>query len=462
MRILLVNPSARVWQQTKIIPLGLGYIAAVLEKAGHSVKVIDLNHEPSFVIPEGIDLVGITAATSTIEYAWEVARLAKGKNLPTVFGGPHVTCQPDESLQRPEVDFLVRGEGEETVVELVSALERGEPLAKVRGLSFKENGRIVHNEARPYIRDLDKLPFPAYHLFPPIKHYVSAQPFLSRRDVTASIMTSRGCPFNCIFCYKGMFGYAWRYRSPENIAAEWKFLVEDLKVGQIRIQDDIFNENLPRAEKICDLISSGGKIVPWSVPNGIRADRVTETLISKMKQSGCFQVAFGVESGDQEILKKIDKKLDLAEVEKSFSLLHKYKLESVAFFVIGNPGETEATIRKTIDFAVRLDPDIAQFTMATPYPGTRLYELIKKENSFLSKDWREYGHYTPNSFYAIGELTPELLKKMMRLAYLKFYLRPGHIIRFLLKRSTWFHFPIMMRSVAHAFLKLFATAGDRS
>ncbi|MEW6039940.1 MAG: radical SAM protein, partial [Elusimicrobiota bacterium] len=311
MKILLVNPSASVWQQTKIIPLGLAYIAAVLEKAGHSVQVIDLNHEKSFVLPKTVDLVGITAASSTIEYAWDIAKQVKEKNILTVLGGPHVTILPEESLQHKEVDFVVRGEGEETIVELISSLEKNESLTNVRGISFKENNRIVHNQNRPFIENLDKLPFPAYHLFPPIKHYKSAQPFLARRRISASIMTSRGCPFNCVFCYKGMFGHVWRSRSPENIIDEWKFLVKELKVKEIRIQDDIFNQDIKRAEKICEMIKDNNIIVPWSLPNGIRADKFNVTLISKMKQSGCFQVAFGVESGDQTVLNNIGKKLDL-------------------------------------------------------------------------------------------------------------------------------------------------------
>ncbi|MEW6039939.1 MAG: hypothetical protein AB1633_00260, partial [Elusimicrobiota bacterium] len=148
-------------------------------------------------------------------------------------------------------------------------------------------------------------------------------------------------------------------------------------------------------------------------------------------------------------------------IEKAFALLHKFRIESIAFFVIGNPGENETTIRKSINLAIHLNPDFAQFTMATPYPGTRLYDIMKKEDKLLPKTWKEYGHYTADSFYTLGELTPEMLNKIMRLAYFKFYLRPIYLIKFLTRPNTWLNFPILMKRIINGLLELVLKKNDK-
>ncbi|MCL4491011.1 MAG: B12-binding domain-containing radical SAM protein, partial [Nitrospirae bacterium] len=305
MKILLIHPRENIWIRSKTVPLGLGYIASVLEKAGHNVKIIDYRIFPDREL-EKADVVGITATTPLIRGAWEIAREAKKKfNAITVLGGPHVSALPEESAKLPYIDYVVRGEGEDTIVQLCSILEQGKSAEQVLGVSFKKDNKIIHHPHREFIKNIDDIPFPAYHLFPPLDKYTNPQPLISERTPAANIMTSRGCPFDCVFCYKGVYGRHYRVRSPENLIAEWKWLIETYNVKEIAIQDDMFNIKLDRAKNICKLIIKENLAIPWSTPNGIRADFFDEELAVLMKEAGCYRIAFGIESGNQDILNSI-------------------------------------------------------------------------------------------------------------------------------------------------------------
>lgn len=449
MKIVLVHPAPKIWTRAALIPLGLSYIAAYLEKNGFGdIQVIDYNAEPRAVLPKA-DVVGITATTPLIKSAWKIAQKAKKQGAVTIIGGPHVSALPDESALLPQVDFVAVGEGEETMLELCQALERGDKeLLKIKGVFFKKGKRVVRNPAREFIKDLDKLPFPARHLYN-LRLYTSTQPLISTRKPAVGIMTSRGCPFGCSFCYKGTFGRVWRSRSVENVLAEWEYLVKELKVREIALMDDGFNTDIDRAIKICREIKKKGLVVPWRAHNGIRADRSPKELLLAMKESGCYMIAFGVESGVQRVLDMVGKNLQLRDVERAFANCRRLRILTMAFFMVGLPGEQREEIEKTIDYSLELDPDLAQFSVATPFPGTQIFELVRKDGEIKINDWDKYSQFDQRGYFDFGQMKASEVAGLAKSAYRRFYLRPKTIARLAKRRETWLNIPNMVAGAAH-------------
>ncbi len=444
---MLVYPKTVIFKPTNQIPLGLAYIGAVLEDAGHNVWALDLNIQEdnleNFLKSKQINVVGISATTPLIKSAWKIAERVKkfDENISTVIGGPHVSALPDESLENEFVDFVVRGEGEMTTFELWNELEGQKRFDKIAGLSFKKNGKIIHNIERSLIEDLDTIPFPARHLFPSLKEYTAAQPLISNKK-SAGIFTSRGCPYGCCFCFKAVFGRKFRTRSVENVLKEWEFLVKEYGAEEIAVQDDAFNLNEKRAIEICNGIIERGLSIDWCTPNGIRADWLSEKMANAMKKSGCYLVWFGVESGNQEVVTKIiGKALNLETVKEAVKTAQKQKIQVGAFFVLGNPGETAKTMDDTINFALKLNPDYCQFTIAGPFPGTNLRKLVLEKGNLLLKDWDYYGHYQGKAYFDYENLFHEIVEKKFTEAYRRFYFRPQFALKLLTKKSTYLNLP---------------------
>ncbi|MFH1018357.1 MAG: radical SAM protein [Pseudomonadota bacterium] len=436
MRILLINPPASVYNSPPVVPLGLAYIGAVLKNDGHAVEVVDLSLHPNSkweASLERADLIGVTANTLTYRGAAEVLRLAKRikPDVVTVIGGPHVTCMPEQTLRHIACDYGVLGEGEETVRDLCRVLENGGEISGVRGIVWRDrvSGAVGKTEERPLIKNLDGIPFPALDLFPPLASYSTYNLPHNVNTPTGVIMTSRGCPYHCVFCYKATFGRIWRTRSPENIVDEWERLIRVHKAEQISILDDSFNTDPKRVIRICDLIIERGLVVPWQTPNGIHAAHVTEEMLTRMKEAGCVRVSFGVESGNPHILSTIGKQVTLEGISRAFQLCRKVGIETCAFFIMGLPGENETTMQDTIRFARKLDPDAIAVYIANPLPGTKFREIVEREGTFLHKEDEFSGHYDSSPNFTLGEITPELLLKMRRRAYLRFYLRPRYLAR---------------------------------
>ncbi len=453
MRITLVNPAPKIWIKSWTLPLGLGYIAAVLEKDGHEVKINDINID-KLINVKNSDIVGITATTPLITAAWNIAKIAKESGALVVLGGPHPTILAEESLNLPYVDFVVRGEGEETVKELCKYLKEGnKKFNQIKGLSFKDSkGKIYNNPPREFIKNVDEIPFPAYHLFP-INKYSNPQPLISSRKPAINIMTSRGCPFNCYYCYKGVFGNSYRPRTPENIIKEWEMLIKKFKVKELGIQDDAFNINIDRCKKIFDLIIEKKLTIPWSAPNGVRLDLIDEEFLTKMRKAGCYKLVFGVESGNEKIQQIIGKKLKLNQIYDSIKTAKKFGFTVITSFMIGNIGEDEETINDTIKVAVKSNPDFAQFCTTTPFPGTRLYDIIKKDGKFLIKDWDDYSQFNRIGYFEHGNVNEELIIKMVRKAYRKFYFRFGFLIKFITRIETWKNIPNIINAAIHFLFK---------
>ena len=319
-----------------------------------------------------------------------MASVAKGvdRDIVTVLDGLHPSARPEDCLSNPDVDFVVRGEPEYTMLELVGALEQGktEDMKKMEGIGFVKNGKPVITPPRPEIKDLDALPFPARHLLPMDIYFEAIKENPIRGEIGKRytiIITSRGCPHRCIFCSNHIvMGKTWRGRSPENVVDELEQIVNTYSIKQI----DFFDENMTlkkkRVEDICDLIMERGLDINWYVPNGVRADTLDEELLRKMSKSGCKEIRVAPESGVQRVVDEIIKKnLNLEDVEKAVVLAKKVGMKIGVFLMLGLIGETKEDIKETIKFAYKLKKlgaDHFQFSIATPLYGTELYEQAKR------------------------------------------------------------------------------------
>ena len=463
MRVMLVNPRFRLPIDTRTTPhLGLAYLGSVSEEAGHETVIFDADVEDES-IEDAIrrfdpHIVGITANTPQVKQAWRTSQAVKKvKDIPVVLGGPHVSVLPTESCQRQEVDIVVRGEGETVWVKLCNLIEEQQKqnpdfraqdllapdnpvLSTLLGISyFTSDGQERHNPDHPVIADLDTLPWPAYHLFK-MDRYTNLQPATDMVDGARSfsMMTSRGCPYRCTFCSQSIMPIKWRARSPESVLAEWKHLVHDLGAQEIGILDDSANIDVQRLERIAnDLIDNSINHVPWIFVNGIRANLASKKTLSLLKRAGLKRTAFGVESGDPDILLSIDKKIDHDTIREAFRNAKAVGLETIGFFIIGLPGETEESMEKTIKFACEVDPKIANFSMMTPYPGTKVYEIAKRQGRLLIDDWEDYVFFDGRARYEMGEMTADMIEKKWKEAYRRFYLRPHRIFEILTRKDFW-------------------------
>jgi anaerobic magnesium-protoporphyrin IX monomethyl ester cyclase len=470
MRILLVSPKSSVWNSRRHVHMGLGYLAGALLEAGYEDLVLfdaEVEDEAlaSHLEREHYDIVGISSPTPLIYETWEAAALAKAQGAVTVLGGPHPTLMPDESMRRPEVDMVVRGEAEDTLVEIVRALEvdgsreagfSDDSWGAISGLSYrKPGGEVVYNPARPLRKDIEEIPWPAYHLFK-IERYTNLQPLTDGLDPKArsfTLVTSRGCPYQCIYCSKPITGNTWRARSPEDVVAEWRYLVEEMGATEIGITDDVWNLKLDRAKQICRLlIDQGLTHVPWVTIHGMRADSTDQELFHLMKQAGCKRVGFGVESGNQSVLDSIKKRQTLEDVRRAFREAKAAGLETMGFFIFGLPADTEETMEDTIQFALELDPDLANFMIAAPYPGTELWEIAQRDGKLFSMDWRDYAIHDEKARYELPTLPAELVERKWHEAYRRFYLRPRRVWRKAVSPDTWRRLPEYARNFGRFFL----------
>jgi len=470
MRVLLINPKSKLPIDVRTQPsLGLAYIGAVSRQRGDEPRVYDGDVESTplaDVVREWQPaVVGITANTTQIKSAWRAAAEVKSVDaaIPVVLGGPHPSVLPEESAARPEVDIVVRGEGEETWREFCDVLEQGSrgaeeqsaichlpsAICNLLGISYKApDGSVVHNPDRPPIKNLDTLPFPDYSLFR-MSEYTNLQPTQDDVDGSRSfsIMTSRGCPYRCSYCSQSIYPARYRVRSPAHVVDEWRHLVRDLGAQEIGVLDDSFNVQRQRVHEICDrLMAEGLSHVPWIMINGIRANLADRDLLAHMKAAGCKRTAFGVESGNQAILDSIDKHLTLDQVRAAFQAAREVGLETIGFFIIGLPGETEETMEDTIRFAIELDPLVATFSMLTPFPGTRVYQdILAGGGRLLVDDWEDYVFFEGQARYEMGPVTAELQERKWHEAHRRFYMRPRRILRTLTRRRTWQDLPRTVR-----------------
>ncbi|MGD8718335.1 MAG: radical SAM protein [Candidatus Zixiibacteriota bacterium] len=408
-----------------IPPLGLAYCAAATEKwADADVTLVDAvaGRDEVEDVLETIresrpDLLYVAAGTSTL---WrDLAFLERAREVSpdtlTAVMGTHVSARPDDGFAAPGADCLIRGEPEATCAELARAVAGEVPYAEVAGLSWRDGGKVVHNELRPLIANLDDLPHPARRFFRP---YTYAPPFMrhGRFDI---IITSRGCPYPCNYCSTGAYyGRTIRFRSNEDVLAELREMVEEEGVRQVGFWDDTFTIGKRRVVELCRMIKEAGLDFSWMCMS--RVDTVDEEMLAAIKEAGCYLVIFGVESGSQRVLDRMGKKTTVEQARAAFDATARVGLEAAAFFMFGNVGEEEEDMRATIDLAKELYASFASFNVATPYPGTEFYEQVKEElgDAFDGYDARHavYGD-------------ADLLERYIRTAYREFYLRPTYVWR---------------------------------
>lgn len=421
--------------------LGIAYLAAVMEKNGFTAEVLDanlynygVNKTINILKGKRLDVICLSLYAfnfnTGIVLAEEVKKLTPGTFI--LAGGAHPSALMERTLDKGRgIDAVVAGEGEMTLLEIVQRLkENQDPFSGVDGVLYRSGDTAVTNEPRDRIDHLDTLPFPAFHLYPDLSRY-------RRRTMgspSAPILTSRGCPFGCIFCSKSVFGNKVRYRSTKNVIAEIDYLVERFNVKQIDIVDDNFIMNRERAVHILESLCEKPYCLAINLQSGVRTGLVDNNLLKIMKRAGVYRIAFGIESGNQDVLDCVKKKQKLEEVVQAVSLTKNAGIRADGFFMIGLPGDSPRTMQDTIDFSKKLNLGTAHFHMVVPFPGTELYSLIKENGRFLkaTEDGITTGFNCPEAFYEIGGLKKADIERYYKKAYREFFFAPKKMIQIIL------------------------------
>jgi anaerobic magnesium-protoporphyrin IX monomethyl ester cyclase len=444
-KIALVNPPLLkgVYHHQLFLPLGLAYLAAVLKKNGHEVTVIDclaldMNHEQLKVKIASFepDVVGITSMTPMIQSTLLSARVAKEAcpDAVVTLGGPHATFMDRQILeQEAAVDVVVRGEGEQTLLEMAQNVAESKSLHKIDGITLRDGDQIIQTPNRSFIQNLDELPYPAYDCFQLDRYRLFGKLFLP-------IITSRGCPFQCSFCTTSrILGKEYRARSPKNIVDELEFLKNTYGADAFTFYDDTLTLDKNRIFKICEGIKARKINLPWDCQT--RVDQVSREVLAEMRATKCQQVFFGVESGCQEILDAVKKRTTVEQNAKAIELAKEAGLFVAISIMIGYPGETKDMLRQTLGFVRKTEPDDVYLCVATPYPGTELRRLVEEMGLKLSADWGLYDTVTP--VFDNPLLSAEDIVKLRKGFYDSFY-SPKYVLRHLFKGN--FYSRIMART----------------
>lgn len=439
MKITLVNPPypPNAHSHPPFIPLGLAYLGAVAEQAGHSVTVIDcqgerLNYESFRQRIAGVpsDVVGVTSTTLLYNSAKTIMEVAKEvhPNAINMIGGSHVSFWDENALKETKAfDLIVRKEGELTFLELLDRIQANKGFEDVLGTTVRTKNGIQRNEDRPFLHDLDSLPSPAYHLLPLDSYHRMGKTIFP-------IVTSRGCVQWCDFCSTvRMFGRGYRVRSPKKVVDDMEMLHSKYGESQFTFYDDAFTINRNHTLEMCADIKARKLDVEWDCET--RVDAVDKELLEKMRDAGCITIWFGVESGSEKILDKMHKKINREQVREAFKMAQKAGMMTIASAVIGFPGETEETAWETINFINSLNPDDIGCYIATPYPGTPMYEEVIKNGWLRVTDFNKYDTATPT--FETPYLSMDRLREIKYKAHQKFYLRPRYVLKMMRKGGTY-------------------------
>ena len=458
MNVVLINaPYLDIYGSLNVgknfsFPLGIGYIASVLKQHGHRAWILEpeiyqmsQDEVIAYLKGKSADIVGITCATANFKGAQQLAKVIKERlGIFIVIGGVHASSLPEQVISNyPQFDAVVVGEGEFTMLEICRELENGsKDFSSVKGVLFRKNGAIVKTETRPFIQDLDSLPFPARDLVD-LNNY-RPQVHLDRGKKSATVITSRGCPAQCTFCasFKTL-GFAFRAHSPEYIVSEIEHLVNNYGVEHIIFVDDTFTVKHERVKRVCELIIEKGIKIDWYC--FARVHPLSKELLVLMKKAGCFSLLFGVESSNPEILKNIKKGISTEQVKNAFKLGNELGFKTIGTFIFGLPGDTRETILNTIDFAIELKPVIASFNRLVPFPGTEIYETYYKEKF---KDGKYWDYFVPKAAIPVAEVSGMSTKELQELtnqAYNRFYLRISQMFRIIFSIKTFGEFKAYTR-----------------
>jgi radical SAM superfamily enzyme YgiQ (UPF0313 family) len=463
MKVLLINPPQLNLVTNNIPsvvdeerghnpPLGLLYIAAHARvNTPHDIRVIDaVVEELSYdelkerVARETPDVIGVTATTFTLVDAVETVRVAKeaAPLAKVILGGPHPYIYPEESINLPGIDYLVLGEGELIFSALLNNIDDPEALRNIKGLVFRHGDGVVNTGLDCLIEDLDSLPFPARDLTPYHKYYS----LIARSRTVTTMITSRGCPFKCLFCDRPHLGKRFRARSAKNVVDEMEQCVS-MGIKEFLIYDDTFTINKQRVFDICREIRERGLKIHWDVR--ARVDTVTPDMLKAMKEAGCDRIHYGVEAGTPEVIETLRKGITLDQVKRVFKETREAQIAILAYFMIGSPGETKEQAEATLRLARELDPDYLHLSITTAFPETDLYRLGFEKGILKEDYWREFAKHPHIGFVpAIWEehMTREELVGMLRKGYKEFYLRPAYIIKRLRALKSFFDFAVKVRA----------------
>lgn len=427
MRIVLIQPPPRkiVTEDIVVPPLGIAYLAAVLEKEGHNVSIIDAFAEGldihSFeerIKKAAPDLIGITGMTPVIDNAFRAAKVCRRYAKYIVIGGPHVSVVGKKIFEQcPDIDYAIQGEGEVSFLSLLNKIDGNKDIKSVPGLITRD----FENPPAQFIDNLDNLPFPARHLLPNEKYrYI-----LSRGRVT-TMFTSRGCPYHCVFCDKAVFGPKWRGRSAPNVLDEIEHVVRDFKINSVIFYDDLFTLKKERIKEICQGILDRRLEIEWKCES--RVNIVDEETLRWMKKAGCSMIAYGVESGNQKGLDYLNKGTNIKQIRRAFELTSTAGIKPMAYFILGIPVETYDDELRTIEFAKEIRPAYAQFSILSPIPGTRVYDEAIEMGWYRDVDALNPTDKDIKRPAIINENWDEdKLNKILREAHRRFYLSPWYM-----------------------------------
>lgn len=423
-------------------PLNLAYVAAVVEQEGHKLQFIDANalqltkEEVLTQVKQfKPDLIGFTVTTLMIHQNVDwINYIKENTNIPVIVGGVHVGLYPLETMHHKAIDYAYIGDSEINLPKFLDAFEKGKSMKNILSIVYRDNGKVIMNKVGPVIEDLDKTPFVPRHLLPNEKYYS----IISQRRNFTGLMSSRGCPFRCIYCEQGSKKF--RYRSAENVVEEFVECAEKYNVREIDIFDSSFTTIKSRVLDICKKLKERNLDIEWSARS--RVDCVNREMLKAMHEAGCKRIYYGIESGNPKILEIVKKETNLAKIKYTLDLTKKAGIDTFGYFMIGLPGDTEETINQTIKFAKSLNLDYAQFNRTRPLPGTELYNMLLKEINYdywskYTMDEHSVGAVPPRP---CTKLTEEEVTKYTKKAYLSYYFRPKYIMKATLRVKSFDEF----------------------
>ena len=463
MKFVFINPNRsidkkNIWNVVNSVtpPLGLATLCAVLENDGCEADIIDafaLNLETPQVlssIDPAADFIGLTATTVEIQDVIGLARAARSKfpKAKILMGGVHPTVFHEALVKDGVCDMVIRGEGEDGVL----AIARGQTLETVPNLTWRApDGEVVVNPIQEHYVDLDSLPFPSYGKLP-MDRYHSALG-AARRSPSIGMITSRGCPGKCTFCYSGMYGSRIRLMSAERIIEQIQHLKSNYGIREISFYDDTFTTNRKRVERLCSLMLSEKLRVSWSC--FARVDTVSPDILRLMKKAGCHQINYGFESVDEDILKAINKRVKAGSIADAISWTNDAGIDVRGAFMLGNAGETEESMRRTMEYSKNAGIQFAIYNITTPFPGTALFDWAKKEGLLMHTRWDLYDLAHP--ILELPTVQSEVVRQYYSRAYNEFYFRASYVLRRLLSIRTWYGFKTHVK----AFLGILSALGGR-
>jgi anaerobic magnesium-protoporphyrin IX monomethyl ester cyclase len=442
MRFLFINPNRRIvknniWGVINSItpPLGLATLSAVLDARGHDSDIIDAYAENMTIpdilsrVPADVDVIGLTATTPEIEDAVDIARSLRrhfpGKKI--IMGGVHPTVFHEDLIAEGICDMVIRGEGEKTILCIANQM----PLKDIPNLTWKaEDEETVVNPQEDEFVQLDELPMPSYHKLP-MQKYRSAIG-AARRSPSIGMMTSRGCPGKCTFCFSGMFGKNIRFLSAENVYEQILHLKLRYGIREISFYDDTFTANLKRVEQLCRLLISSRADITWSC--FARVDTVNPDILKMMKAAGCHQIMYGFETIDENILKAVNKRVKTTQYADVVAWTRAAGIDIRAAFMLGSPAETIGSMKATIEYARQIDIQYAIFNITTPYPGTTLFREAVEKGCLRHTRWAEYD--LSHAILNLPGISPEAVEAHYREAYRAFYFRWSYLVAHLLSIKT--------------------------